>query len=260
MGLGEPQLNLYSEKEERNKSIHMKIIIAILLMTISYFIGNISPATLLARAHGMDIKKEGSGNAGATNVLRVLGPKAAAITLVIDVLKGFLATTFGFFIAYAIAQRIFDPIFTPADSYATSVSAWCGLAVFIGHIWPILFGFKGGKGVATALGVLLSTDYRVALFCLGIFLIIVIATRMVSLGSIVAAIAFPFVFTWWLIKRGILPSGMGLNVFLYRAIPILLPLVLMAGILVFKHRENIKRIIKGEERKLSFTKNDNNLK
>ena len=238
----------------------MKIIIAVLIMTIAYFIGNISPATFLARAAGKDIKKEGSGNAGATNVLRVLGPKAAIITLVIDVLKGFLATLLGFFAAYAIAKKMFDPIFTPADSYATVVSAWCGLSVFLGHIWPLIFKFKGGKGVATALGVLLATDINVALICLGIFLIIVIASKFVSLGSVVAAVAFPFIYTWSLIKSGLIPAGASAMVFIYRACPILVPLFIMAILLVYKHRENIKRILNGEENKLSFRKDAGNIK
>ena len=238
----------------------MKTVIALLLMTISYFIGNISPATLLARAAGKDIKKEGSGNAGATNVLRVLGANVAVVTLVTDVAKGFLATALGFFAAHAIAEKMFDPVFTPADSYAMAVSAWCGLAVFIGHVWPLIFKFKGGKGVATALGVLLATDYRIALICLGIFVIIVVATRIVSLGSICAAAIFPFIYIWWLMKRGVITRGVSFALFVYRAMPIILPLIIMAAILVIKHRENIKRIIKGEENKLSFRKEPNNLK
>ena len=128
----------------------VKTIVAIVLMIIAYFIGNISPATILARAAGKDIKKEGSGNAGATNVLRVLGAKPAVITLVIDVLKGFLATLLGYFAAHAIAEKMFDPIFTPADSYATLVSAWCGVSVFLGHIWPLIFktvNHQGPQGV-----------------------------------------------------------------------------------------------------------------
>ena len=238
----------------------MKIAVAIVLMIIAYFIGNISPATILARAAGKDITKEGSGNAGATNVLRVLGIKASIITLVIDVLKGFLATLIGFFAAYAIAKQLFDPIFTPADSYATAVSAWCGLAVFLGHIWPLLFGFKGGKGVATALGVILATDYRAALICLGVFFIVVIASRIVSLGSISAAVVFPFVFTWLIIKSGIVSSGEGTTIFIYRVMPILIPFIIVPIVLIIKHRENIKRIARGEESKLSFRKDVNNIK
>ncbi|MBO4236042.1 MAG: glycerol-3-phosphate 1-O-acyltransferase PlsY [Firmicutes bacterium] len=228
----------------------MKTIVAIVLMIIAYLIGNISPATLLARAAGKDIKKEGSGNAGTTNVLRVLGAKAAIITLVIDVLKGVLATLLGFFAAYVIAKKMFDPIFTPADNYAEAVSAWCGLSVFIGHIWPILFKFKGGKGVATALGVLLATEWKLALICLGVFAIIVVASRIVSLGSMVAAVTFLIIFV----------SSQVAETSLYRIIPTIVPFVIMVGLLIFKHKENMGRIMRGEENKLSFKKNVNNIK
>ena len=227
----------------------MKTVIVIILMTVSYFIGNISPATLLARAKGKDIKKEGSGNAGTTNVLRVLGAKAAVITLIIDVAKGFIATIIGFYIAYSISKSIFDPIFTPPEIYANTAMAWCGLAVFIGHIWPIMFRFKGGKGVATALGVILAIDYRVALICLGIFAIIVIASRMVSLGSICAAAAFPVVYVIMLVFN---VEHLLTNVSMYQILPRVLPLIIMVIILITKHRDNIERIIKGEERKLIF--------
>ena len=228
----------------------MKIAIAIVLMIISYFIGNISPATLLARAAGKDIKKEGSGNAGATNVLRVLGAKAAVLTLIIDVAKGFIATKIAFLVSQALANKMFDPIFTDANSYAMTVSAWCGLAVFIGHIWPLLFKFKGGKGVATALGVLIATEWKLALISLAIFALEVIVTRIVSLGSIVAALCFIVLYSGSIITESSL----------YIGIPRIVPFVILVATLVFKHRENIGRIIRGEENKISFGKKISNTK
>ena len=104
----------------------------VLSLVIAYLLGNISPSTLLAKAKGIDIHKEGSGNAGTTNALRVMGKKAGVITLVVDVLKGTVAVLIGFLLAGSAGE------------------AWCVLAVFCGHVWPVFYKFKGGKGVATA--------------------------------------------------------------------------------------------------------------
>lgn len=223
----------------------MKTLITILLIIVSYFIGNISPATILSKASGIDIRNEGSGNPGATNVLRVMGKKAAIITLIIDIAKGFIATRGGCLLAlYAFPKFCKDIVcLSDATNAAAVISACCGLAVFCGHVWPIVFKFKGGKGVATGLGVLFATDWKTALICLGIFLIVVIATKMVSLGSIIAAVSFPIIYFIRLTVKGQPVSG---------AFYIMTPLMAMVVILVIKHRANIKRIIKGEENKLSF--------
>ena len=192
----------------------------VILLLIAYMLGNISPSTILAKAKGIDIKKAGSGNAGTTNALRVLGAKAAVITLVIDIGKGFLAVF--------IAGRFLDPM---------QVS-FCALAVFLGHVWPLLLKFKGGKGVATAFGALLALNWQLALICLGIVVLVVLVTRMVSLGSVTAALAFPFLAYFMEIE--FLPAG-----------------ICMALILIFKHRANIARILSGNESKLSFKKKEN---
>ena len=192
----------------------------VILLLIAYMLGNISPSTILAKAKGIDIKKAGSGNAGTTNALRVLGAKAAVITLVIDIGKGFLAVF--------IAGRFLDPM---------QVS-FCALAVFLGHVWPLLLKFKGGKGVATAFGALLALNWQLALICLGIVVIVVLVTRMVSLGSVTAALAFPFLA--YFMEKEFLPAG-----------------ICMALILIFKHRANIARILSGNESKLSFKKKEN---
>lgn len=189
----------------------------ILLIILAYFLGNISPATLLARAVGKDIKKEGSGNAGTTNVLRVLGKKAALITLIVDIGKGFLAVKIGF--AFAVPE----------------VAMFCALAAFIGHIWPIMFKFKGGKGVAVAFGAILGVNWQLALLALLVVVVVVALTRMVSLGSITAAASFP-VFAYFMEPD-----------FFYIGI-------VMAALLIYAHRGNIKRILKGEESRLSFGK------
>ena len=192
----------------------------VILLLIAYMLGNISPSTILAKAKGIDIKKSGSGNAGTTNALRVLGAKAAVITLVIDIGKGFLAVF--------LAGIFLNPM---------QVS-FCALAVFLGHVWPLLLKFKGGKGVATAFGALLALNWKLALICLGIVVLVVLVTRMVSLGSVTAALAFPFLA--YFMEKEFLPAG-----------------ICMALILIFKHRANIARILSGNESKLSFKKKEN---
>ena len=189
----------------------------VISIVIAYFLGNISPATLLARAVGKDIKKEGSGNAGTTNALRVLGKKAALITLIVDIGKGVLAVKIGFAIAGPFAAM------------------YCALAAFIGHIWPVMFKFKGGKGVAVAFGAILGVNWQLALLALLVVVVVVALTRMVSFGSITAAASFP-VFAYF-----IEPD------FFYIGF-------VMAALLIYAHRGNIKRILKGEESRLSFGK------
>lgn len=195
----------------------METVWFVLVIVIAYFLGNISPSTLIGRAMGIDIKKEGSGNAGTTNALRVLGKKAAVITLVIDIGKGFVAVKLGLAIAGPLAAMC------------------CALAAFAGHIWPVLFKFKGGKGVAVAFGTILGINWHLALLALGIVALAVLITRMVSLGSVTAAISFPIL--CYFLEKDFFWFG-----------------IVMAVILLYAHRSNIKRIIKGEEHKLSFKK------
>ncbi|QAT44079.1 glycerol-3-phosphate 1-O-acyltransferase [Aminipila luticellarii] len=197
----------------------------IITAVIAYFMGNISPAILIGKLHGIDIRKEGSGNAGTTNVLRVLGKKAAVATLLIDIFKGVFAVLLG----KLAAAYLLSP------EYAPYMVMTCGLAVFCGHIWPVAFGFKGGKGVATAFGILMAISPFLGLTELGIVVATVLISRMVSLGSVVAAIAFPFIVNYYDPRY----LGWGL---------------LMALIVLYKHNTNISRLVKGEESKISFKK------
>lgn len=189
-------------------------IISAVILAISYFIGCISPAMIVGKMNGVDIRKEGSGNPGTTNVLRVLGKKEAAITLVIDVIKGGICVLLGSIVGLNIA-------------YAA------GAMAFIGHCFPFEMGFKGGKGVATGIGIILFINPILGLSLLIIFAVVVAVTRYVSLGSVIAALSLP---------------GFALMMepdFFWYA-------VLLVVILVMKHRANISRLIKGEESKLSF--------
>lgn len=191
-------------------------IVGIILMACSYFIGCISPATIVAKANGIDIRKEGSGNPGTTNVLRTLGKKAAAVTLIIDILKGAVPVIIG--------------------SFAGPVFAFgCGTMAMIGHVWPFQFKFKGGKGVATGIGVILAVNPILGLMLLIIFAVVVAITRYVSLGSCIAALVMPA------LAIVLVPDFFWFS-------------VIIAAIIIIKHRANLARIVRGEESKLSFGK------
>jgi glycerol-3-phosphate acyltransferase PlsY len=184
---------------------------------VAYLAGTISPAIILGKIYGIDIRGSGSGNAGTTNVLRVIGKKAAVITLLVDVSKGFVVV--------ALAKPFAGGAF----------AMLCGIAVLCGHIWPLFYGFRGGKGVAAALGVILAFDFRMGFALLGVALILILLFRRVSVGALIAAAAFP--------------------AFVYAVYPVYFALSLpMAAIIWFKHRQNIRRILRGEEPKLRFKK------
>ncbi len=201
----------------------------VLVALVAYLIGSISFAIIFGKKFGgFDVRDKGSKNAGTTNVLRTVGKKAAALTLICDILKGVVAV----FIAM-LAAKIWE------DSDAEILKYLAGLMAIIGHTFPVYYGFKGGKGVATSLGVLLVVNPQVGIICLVFALIIIIATRWVSLGSILAAILFP-----------ILTFFMGdVDSFYAKVISILIGLLV-----IFNHRSNLQRLKNGTENKLSFKK------
>ncbi|MBQ4576102.1 MAG: glycerol-3-phosphate 1-O-acyltransferase PlsY [Firmicutes bacterium] len=196
---------------------------AVLAVIIAYALGNINPAILIGRLHGVDIKKEGSGNAGTTNVLRVLGKKAAAETLLVDIGKGVVAVLIGKLIGGMIMT---DP---------GLLGAWCALAVFCGHIWPAAFGFKGGKGIATGFGSIVTACPPVGGIILLVAIVGMILTQRVSVGSVAAALTLIIAGFYFAPSYGIYFAIMGL-------------------IAIWKHRANIGRLIRGEEPKISFKK------
>ena len=157
------------------------MLVYILIGIISYLIGSISFSVIISKKMaGFDVREKGSKNAGSTNVLRTVGKKAAAITLLCDILKGVVAIL----IAFVIGKIVKD--INPA--LLVQIAAVC---VVVGHTFPIFFKFKGGKGVATSLGIILLLNWQIGLICLVFALILMILTRMVSIGSISAAILFP---------------------------------------------------------------------
>ncbi len=205
----------------------------IIMAIIAYAIGSINFSVIFSRKFaGFDVREKGSGNAGTTNMLRSVGKKAAAITLVCDILKGIIAIL----IAYVI-NKLIEGV---DGALLVQIAA---LAVVIGHTFPIFFGFRGGKGVATSLGILLLINWQIGLICLIFALLIMAVTRMVSAGSVTAAILYPV----------LVLCGVGVPYFIVEGNYIIFS-ILLALFIIFNHRENIKRILTGTENKLSFSK------
>lgn len=211
------------------------MVVYVIMAIIAYLIGSVNFSVIISKKMaGFDVREKGSGNAGTTNMLRSVGKKAAALTLILDILKGVLAI--GIAILAANIEQESDP--------AIMVSI-AGVLVVLGHTFPIFFGFKGGKGIATSLGVLLVINWQIGLICLVFALILMALTKMVSLGSIMAAILFP-VLTIFIADNYIVES-IAENRLVYIVFGIV-----MAIIVVFNHRSNLKRILNGTENKLSF--------
>ena len=201
----------------------------IIVAIIAYLLGSISFSVIISKKMaGFDVREKGSGNAGSTNVLRTVGKKAAVLTLICDCLKGVLAIL----IAY-IAGNIVK------DIDKSLLVQLAGIFVVIGHIFPVFFKFKGGKGVATSLGVLLMVNWQIGLICLVFALVLMALTRFVSLGSVAAAVLFPvltvFIRTNYLVPGNYIIFG-----------------IILAVLVIFNHRENVKRLLEGKENKLSF--------
>ncbi|MED1116412.1 glycerol-3-phosphate 1-O-acyltransferase PlsY [Bacillus paramycoides] len=199
-------------------------------LALGYFLGSLNTAVIVGKIYRKDIRNHGSKNAGLTNTLRVLGKSAAVFVLAGDILKGIIACFIGLFLSvYFYSGEAKDCVSLLA----------AGAGAIIGHNWPIYFRFKGGKGALTAIAVLFMIDWVMALLCLGSFVIIVALTRYVSLGTIcatilVAVISFIPVF------------GNTLYFYIFAC--------LMAFIVIFKHMENIQRLLSGTENKLIFSR------
>lgn len=211
----------------------------IIIGIIAYLIGSINFSILISKKiAGFDVREKGSGNAGTTNMLRSIGKGAAAITLILDILKGvvaiYVAILYGNIVSKLANIQIDNSILVQI----------AGICVVLGHTFPIYFGFKGGKGVATTLGILLITNYQIGLICLVFALVLIILTKMVSVGALGAAILFP-VLTLFLAKENFIVPG---NYIIYSLI--------IAVIIIFNHRSNIKRLMNGNENKISFKKNE----
>ena len=196
----------------------------------AYLIGSLSFAVIVSRAMGLsDPRTYGSGNPGATNVLRSGSKPAAIVTLLLDAAKGWLPV-------------MLVKWFGPAWDLSEGAQALAGLAAFLGHLYPVFFAFKGGKGVATAVGVLLAFEPLLALATMVTFAIIVFFSRYVSLASMVAAVFAP---AYYLIGDGVAWTASGAKT---------LALIAMGLLLIWRHRENIQRLLAGTESKLGARK------
>jgi glycerol-3-phosphate acyltransferase PlsY len=190
-------------------------------VVLSYLLGSLSFAVIVSRAMGLDDpRRYGSGNPGATNVLRSGNRLAALATLLLDALKGAVAV-------------IVAALLSPRLGYGGATVALAGLAAFVGHLYPLFFRFRGGKGVATAAGVLLALEPRLGLACLGAWLLVAAATRYSSLAALVAAILAPLVdvLAWGPTER----TG---------------PIAVMSLLLVWRHRANIGKLLAGTESRI----------
>lgn len=208
----------------------------IVITIVAYLIGSINLSIIICKLMGKgDIREHGSGNAGTTNTLRTLGKLPALVVLIFDVLKAVIAIYLGkWLITLGQAQNATIP-------YNDLAMALSSVGVILGHNFPIYYGFKGGKGIATSLGVLLTIEWKIGLVCLVFALVLMLLTRMVSVGSIAAAILYPVL---------VLVMGTAFeNKWIYLAFSLVI--ALMA---VIRHRANIKRIFDGTENKLWKTK------
>jgi glycerol-3-phosphate acyltransferase PlsY len=202
----------------------------ILLIVLAYLIGSLPSAVWLSKAFfGIDIREYGSGNAGATNSFRVLGPKWGTIVMIIDVIKGVAATSL----------YIFLPYYLTSEWDRTNFMVGLGLAAVVGHIFPIWADFRGGKGVATLFGMIVAIQPLVAVCCVGVFLLVLYVTRFVSLSSILASISFA-VFILFIFNE---------KEPLYRAFAIAVALLV-----ILTHQKNISRLLRGSESKVPILK------
>ena len=213
------------------------MLVYIIIAIIAYLIGSVNFSIIISKKMaGFDVREKGSGNAGTTNMLRSVGKKAAAITLVCDILKGVVSIVIAIIMGNIIKNLDRELLLQIA-----------GIAVVLGHTFPIFFGFKGGKGVATSLGVLLMSNWQIGLICLVFALVLMALTKMVSLGSCGAAVLFPVLTLFINEHYTVLTEGKNGNVYFIYS-------VILAIIVLYNHRSNIKRILSGKENKISFKK------
>jgi len=202
----------------------------VLLIVIAYLLGSIPTAVWVSKFFfGFDIREYGSGNSGATNTYRVLGPKWGTLVMAGDMLKAIIAVKLAFLLPYSFEN----------DVYLVNMQLGLGLAAVVGHIFPIWAEFRGGKGVASLFGMVLGIQPNVALCCVGVFILVLYLTRWVSLSSILASIAFP-IFILVIFNE---PEK------LYRVFALT-----VAMLVLLTHQKNIGRLIKGSESKVPILK------
>lgn len=221
-------------------------------MLIPYLLGSLNPAIIITKLKtGKDIRKMGSGNAGFTNVLRSVGVGPAVATIICDYLKGIIAVLIGWWI---FSNLTVTNDVAPLE-YVKYGRYLAGMCVIIGHVFPLYYGFKGGKGVVTANALMLVVDWRVFLMIIVSFLIIALITRIISLGSVVCAVLYPvytMLVTYFLEYLPYLGTE---NELRFRFVLISTGCALAVGLMVIiMHRENLKRLFNGEEKRIKAKK------
>lgn len=202
----------------------------IILIITAYLIGSIPTALIISkRFFDVDIRDYGSGNMGATNTFRVLGPRYGTIVMICDILKGMAAVALYNLLPYYLSNEL----------DRTNLMIGLGLSATLGHVYPIWAEFKGGKGVATLFGMILAIQPDVAISCVAVFLAVLYLTRYVSLSSIIAGIALPICVLWIYNEKEVF----------YRVFA-----VAVAGLIVLTHQKNISRIFKGNESRVPILK------
>jgi glycerol-3-phosphate acyltransferase PlsY len=197
---------------------------------VAYLLGSIPTAIWVGkRFYGVDVREHGSKNAGATNTFRVLGKKPGILVLTVDVLKGLVAVL--------LPQFLLNSTLDYND--LVNIKIISAITVILGHVFPLFAGFKGGKGVATSLGVIFALHPPAALICLGIFLVVFLVFHFVSLGAIVTAVSFPLLI---------------IVLFKEKSIPLNVFAIVIGVAVVITHKKNIIRLIEGCENKMYLTK------
>lgn len=210
-----------------------------LLALVAYLLGSIPTAVWYGKSfYNIDIREHGSGNAGATNTFRVLGKKPGSVVMAVDVLKGYIATS--------LARILFvNQLTTIQHEHFVYYQLAFGILAVVGHIFPVFARFKGGKGIATLLGMIIALHSVAAFACLAVFLVVLLISKYVSLGSMIAAVAFPIFMALPALNRGevnytLVLIGAGLSI-----------------LVIYTHRNNISRLMKGEENKTYLIKSKN---
>lgn len=200
-------------------------------LLIGYLLGGVQSAILYSRFKGIDIRTQGSGNAGTTNTIRVLGKKAGVLVLLIDILKAIVAIN--------VAQWLFSSNHPDATIL---IALYSGIGAVLGHSFPLFFNFKGGKGIATTAGTLIGIDYRLFLIGATLFLITFGITRIVSISSLIMTASIPIMIIIFYSGKGVI------------GIEAMLLSLLVTGFTFYRHKANIKRLIEGKEAKLTSKK------
>jgi acyl phosphate:glycerol-3-phosphate acyltransferase len=202
----------------------------VLTFIAAYLVGSIPTAVWIGKTfYGIDVREHGSGNAGATNALRVLGTRIGVVVLLIDALKGVAAVSISWLIQAGFTS----------EEWFVMYQLLLGALALTGHVFPVFAGFRGGKGIATLAGIIIILFPGAVLICLAVFLLVFIPTRFVSLGSISAAIVFPVAVIWIL------------NISL---LPMVVFSILVAFFVILTHTRNIKRLLQGNENRITFRK------